>query len=233
MKAIYCPCCGKELLDLGTDLVPRFCCDDCSLDITLTPDVECLVSIEDQNHGLRVDWINIGEGICGDFNPEDPEDVNLLRFDVYWAPNKDDNPDEPIEWEEVEDASYCTQVPADTPKDELVRLLYIIFKRYAAVIGDYPYASVKRLGEELSWIEPKRKKDPVKTVIIREVTDPKVVYGVLIAETEEPVSEIVSKFLSAKADVAKTTDEWQVADLVALLPKEWNARVCEETNVFI
>ena len=234
MKKSYCPCCGKEPIELGRAIIPRFCCDDCNLDITLSPDVECLVSIEDQELGLRVEWSNIGEGICGDYDPADPEDVNLLRFDVYWAPDADNDPDKPIEWEEVEDASYCTQVPADTPVTELIRLLYIIFKRYADVIGDYPYASVKKLGEELSWIAPKQPEDPkVKTVILREVSDPQVVYGVLIAETEEPMSEVVTKFLSAKADVAKTNDEWQVDDLVALLPKEWNARVYEEVNVFI
>lgn len=160
MKKINCPCCGKELINLAAEgEYPRFWCDDCKLDIGLSTDAESLVSIESHEIGLRVDWVNLGEGICGDYNPENPEDVNLLRFDVYWEPDKDTPTDEMrdlVEWEEVEDSSYCTRVPADTPEDELIRLCYVIFKRYAEVIGDYPYCSVKKLGEELSWIEPRK-----------------------------------------------------------------------------
>lgn len=95
---------------------------------------------------VRVDWVNLGEGIYGDYNPEDPEDVNLLRFDVYKRRSAKD------QWEEVEDASYCTRVEANTPMNVLERKLRIIYDRYAdAIESDYD-ASVKKLGEELSWI---------------------------------------------------------------------------------
>ena len=115
----------------------------------LNPDTP--VSI--RNDKLRVDWTNLGEGVSGDYNPEDPEDINLLRFDIY---AKRDNSD----WEEVDDASYCTNVPADTDPDELERLLRVIFDRYNDVIDDYINngTSVKKLGEELSWIAPNENK---------------------------------------------------------------------------
>ena len=42
---------------------------------------ECTpLSIQDEL--LQVDWTNLGEGLHGDYDPDDPEDVNLLRFDT-------------------------------------------------------------------------------------------------------------------------------------------------------
>lgn len=108
--------------------------------VACNPDVETPLSICDDV--LRVDWYNAGEGICGDFDPDNPDDINLLRFDVYV---KDGD-----EWVEVEDASYCTNMPADSMK--LQAALEAIFKRYRAVIDGPEYPSVKKLGEELSNI---------------------------------------------------------------------------------
>ena len=51
------------------------------------------------------------------------------------------------------DASYCTQVPANTIPEVLKEKLMFIFKTYRNVIEDYlKGSSLKRLGEELSWI---------------------------------------------------------------------------------
>ena len=108
------------------------------------PDPETPISIEGDY--IRADWYNAGEGLCGDYNPEDPDDINLLRFDIY---RKEDD-----KWKTVEDASYCTRVPADTEKEKLSELLLVIYKRYNEVLKDAPEASVKKLGEELSWIQP-------------------------------------------------------------------------------
>ena len=32
--------------------------------------------------GRKVEWIDIGEGWSGDYDPDDPDDIALLRFDV-------------------------------------------------------------------------------------------------------------------------------------------------------
>lgn len=64
---------------------------------------------------VRIDWINLGEGFDGDYDADNPDDVNLLRFDVY----RHDG----AEWTEVSDGSYCTQVPADTDHVTLRRIL--------------------------------------------------------------------------------------------------------------
>lgn len=103
-KKILCPSCGKELIELEPYEDNRFnaWCDDCNLSITINMDEETPVSID--NDKIRVDWYDAGEGLSGDYNPEDPDDIHLLRFDVYKKVGED--------WEEVEDASYCTRMPS-------------------------------------------------------------------------------------------------------------------------
>ncbi len=114
-----------------------------NINVIKNRDINTPMSIEDEL--VRVDWYNAGEGWNGDFNPNDPEDTNLLRFDVY-VKNTDNK------WETVEDASYCTQVPANTSEDILEQKLRIIFDNYRDAITEYSICSLKELGEKLSWI---------------------------------------------------------------------------------
>jgi hypothetical protein len=85
----------------------------------------------------RVTWEYIGEGWCGDYDPFDPEDTPLLRFSC----------DERIdgEWEGMCDASYCTRMPTDSPKEYLIRGAEIIHDAIDTT------ASYKRELEHLSW----------------------------------------------------------------------------------
>jgi hypothetical protein len=101
---------------------------------------------------VRIVWYYIGEGKCGEYNPDDPTDVPLYRFYVEKF--------EDGEWVDVEDASYCTQVPLDTPDATLHKLLHILMDHfyYDVVEGN----SVKKIGERMSWIAPewiREKKD--------------------------------------------------------------------------
>ena len=93
---------------------------------------------------VKVIWENIGEGYNGDYDENDPDDENLLRFTVYV---KDDDV-----WNEVDDSSYCTNVSADTDDDELMALLHILMTEFYDVLHYDIYASVKKLGERMSWI---------------------------------------------------------------------------------
>jgi len=91
---------------------------------------------------VKVEWSDIGEGLDGFYNPDDPDDVALLRFDVSrW---------DHFDWEPVDDASYCTRVPVDTPKERLGELLRSIMDE----VGDDVRAgiSIKKKCEALSWI---------------------------------------------------------------------------------
>jgi len=93
---------------------------------------------------VKVEWVNLGEGLSGDYNPDDPEDENLLRFDVSKLENG--------EWVEVPDASYCTLFSAnasDENKQEGLRIL--MDNIYEEVRAGH---SIKKLCERLSWISP-------------------------------------------------------------------------------
>lgn len=124
----------------------RHCPSAKDLTIAIHDDEDVVMSMYD--NVLRVDWYNAGEGISGDYNPDDPKDVNLLRFDVYVKGNADSNK----EWLEVTDGSYCTNMPATASEDVLEKALQYIFKRYREVISGPTHPSVKKLGKELSCI---------------------------------------------------------------------------------
>lgn len=110
---------------------------------------ENLLSASDGN--VLVEWENLGEGICGDYNPEDPDDVNYLRF--YVSVKYDG------EWVDIDDASYCTMMPADTDREILVKALKYLLSEFSEPLNADPYCSVKSLGERLSWISPDWFKD--------------------------------------------------------------------------
>ena len=93
---------------------------------------------------VKVVWEASGEGVCGEYDPDDPNDVELLRFAVYHKTSPY------FDWTEVDDASYCTQVPVNTPSETLTVLLARIFNE----VYDYVQAgeSIKKICERLSWI---------------------------------------------------------------------------------
>lgn len=92
---------------------------------------------------VAVEWEYIGEGWGGDYDEADPQDEPLLRFYVQRR-----TPDG--EWADVEDASYCTQMPATATPAQRRRGLEILMERfYDDVVAG---KSVKKLGEEMSWI---------------------------------------------------------------------------------
>jgi DNA-directed RNA polymerase subunit RPC12/RpoP len=130
-----CPKCLKEMRIAKPN---SYECSNCNFKINIYPDEETPVEIFDKE--LRASWYRAGEGYWGDYNPENPEDRELLRFDIDKMTENG--------WEAVDDASYCTAVPADTEIDKLVKGIYIIFKEYKDVDLD----SCKKLGEALSWI---------------------------------------------------------------------------------
>ena len=104
----------------------------------------CVSEFSYVNHGLRVDFVDIGEGLCGDYNPADPEDEPLLRFDVY---KKEDG-----EWVAVNDGSYCTRNSVFTPVKDLKSMARTIYTEMKdALDGGY---SGKKTAEGLSWITP-------------------------------------------------------------------------------
>ena len=106
------------------------------------------------NDELTVEWEHIGEGLQGDFDPDDPHDEPLLRFDVTITEEAAERYEvfgEPgMEgWFVPDSTSYCTQVSADLPGEkQLLLLAEIAAIFYNAMVGS---GSLKKTGERLSW----------------------------------------------------------------------------------
>lgn len=91
-----------------------------------------------QNGIWKLDWIDLGEGIDGDYNPDDPDDQPYLRADLYQM-------SEGGEWQEVNDGSYCTLAIVNTPSDTLKKISVDLF----ADLGDNQFK--KRIMENWTW----------------------------------------------------------------------------------
>lgn len=100
-----------------------------------------------EGDGVRLDLESIGEGYCEDYNPDDPTDRELLRFDVYKVAGTDSGYEG---WEPLDDASYCTQIPADLDIGEQAKLAAILFNEVCGPVIEGH--SIKKLCERLSWI---------------------------------------------------------------------------------
>lgn len=95
---------------------------------------------------IKVEWVDLGEGRDGDYDPGDPEDEQLLRFDLYRLS------DEGV-WEEVPDGSYCTNVCLDTPVNVLqFGAKMILDEVHAAILAD---GRAKRAVARLSHLSTK------------------------------------------------------------------------------
>lgn len=91
---------------------------------------------------VKIELENIGEGWSGYYDETDKDDTPLLRFYVY---KKIDD-----EWQEVDDASYCTALLSSISEEEQLKCLEILMNEfYEPVTDGYP---VKKLGESLSCI---------------------------------------------------------------------------------
>lgn len=90
---------------------------------------------------VRIEWSNLGEGYDGEYDSENPEDDNLLRFDVSRLEGET--------WEPINDGSYCTQVKASESHAMLTQHL----KDFMDTIYDdvSVHGRAKRLCEQLSW----------------------------------------------------------------------------------
>lgn len=92
----------------------------------------------------RVSMDDIGEGIYGDYDPDDEQDERRLRFYC-------DKFDRAYgEWVDVEDASYCTLFTPEDKPITLLKFMLLIFEVLESGEG------VKR---NLEWLTHKTAKD--------------------------------------------------------------------------
>ena len=99
---------------------------------------------------LKVSFTNIGEGWSGDYEPEDPEDDNLLR--IYISMRGGDG--DVAFWEEVEDGSICTSLPATTAIETRKKILEIILGEADAAVSREEKRISRHLMDEFSYVNP-------------------------------------------------------------------------------
>lgn len=97
-------------------------------------------------HPIQVAWVNCNEGYSGDYDPNDPEDENLLRLDV----SRYDSETE--EYEVAE--SVCTWFPANAPweirQKALDALSYLFWEDHNSPGG----SNLRMLIGVASYIDP-------------------------------------------------------------------------------
>lgn len=82
-------------------------------------------------HGrYTLEWVDLGEGLDGDYNPENPDDRPLLRADLYG------------DGEALDGGSYCTQAAVTTPDYVLASLSHDLLSRLPADPADFRRATM-------------------------------------------------------------------------------------------
>ena len=79
-----------------------------------------------------LEWVDLGEGFDGDYDPENPDDRPLLRADLY------------ADGEAIEGASYCTQAPVTTPDYILSALAHGLLELLPADPAEYRRGVMER-----------------------------------------------------------------------------------------
>lgn len=107
---------------------------------------------------VKVEWTNLGEGMCGEYNSDDPEDVALLRFDAWVKVTGTDmdeirglNNYEDDEWGYKENGSYCTMTEVDTHGPILMKLAQLIADELADNLDNGGWKST---AERMSYANP-------------------------------------------------------------------------------
>lgn len=121
-----------------------------------SPDVELI------RGDIKVEWEYIGEGCSGDYTGE-ADDIPLWRFCIWYKEPVDDpntgteHPD--WDWNVVDDGSYCTQMPITASEETLRKAAELIMDR---VEDEIPDGRVRKICEELSWIDERWVENPDK-----------------------------------------------------------------------
>ena len=106
-----------------------------------------------EREDVRIEWVYLDEGFSGEYNPNDPDDVAFLRFDLM---KKIDG-----EWEYVENGSYCTHFSYDATTEQKKRGLELLMKHAYPLLKKYPENNeIKRMAEKLSHIGLDKQGEP-------------------------------------------------------------------------
>ena len=98
----------------------------------------------DSFNAIRVEFEYIGEGLYGEYTGHD-DDVPLFRFYIYFSNDGGYN------FEEVNNGSYCTKLPIDTPVEKLKSLGQDIIEKVKIPLMNGE--SVKNICESFCYLD--------------------------------------------------------------------------------
>lgn len=123
-----------------------------------------MASAISDNGMVRVEWVDLGEGLCGEYNPDDPNDEPLLRYDAYVRLTGTDmdeirglevdhflDPGKTPEWGVKDPSSFCTRTNVNTHGPVLELLAKIIAEELADNLDNGGWKST---AERMSWVHP-------------------------------------------------------------------------------
>lgn len=130
------------------------------------------ISVESADGLVSVELSWEGEGLSGDYDENNPKDIPLLRYSVYRKYSELDNEERVAnvcDWGEVNDgdwlfvtnSSYCTQLPATAPREQLRIAAYMLLNKVHGPVKNLEYH--RKLYESLSWIRLSNKSDGTPT----------------------------------------------------------------------
>jgi hypothetical protein len=103
------------------------------------------VQVYSADKKFMLDWEYIDEGLSGEYDASDANDIPLLRFTVYVSEKMNI-------WEFADDASYCTTNPVNTNSEDLVKMGQFILDVFHECY--HADQSWKKPMESASWITP-------------------------------------------------------------------------------
>jgi hypothetical protein len=102
------------------------------------------IEVHNKKFSLTLDFI--GEGTDGDYDPENPDDVPLLRYDVC---EKVDG-----EWEPLRNGSACCQLSAKEKRADLKKAA----KKMLEIVSKTDPQNLNFVVQLLSWIQMEKGK---------------------------------------------------------------------------
>jgi len=114
-----------------------------------------------RNH-MTFEWVELGEGKFGDYDEDNPDDVELLRFDFFIDIDLAEKLWIAVEEEDAvlgrpQDCSYCTSVPVSATDEQRYEMLILLMdglENYM-VQGLSPKKACEKLSwANLDWLDP-------------------------------------------------------------------------------
>ncbi len=97
---------------------------------------------------LRVMLVNSKEGVFGEYDPHDPDDINFLKCDIQIFNG--------VKWDYIEHGRFSTRIPAFSPDETIRTAIACIghtFRNFTR--EEFKKNDHKKLIEALSYIAPK------------------------------------------------------------------------------